>query len=286
MLLAAAAVLMLPIADRLIVPRFWWTPAVAVTSGAVMAVLALPRVQGEDRHPELTSLILLVEDTMSATSLEVAPAVEDSVGLADGPRVVGRRRVPGTWLTVEGPGEDWARSWAVAGVVSERGPDGLLLPEGVAWVVAGTGPAAEVSPPRVEVLESTVAEGMWRLRVVVAPGLPGEMLGLRLPDEVAGRIVAVDGLALSSPDASLPVRSVRRWGRGTDEHATFQLQIDAPPGPMFFDLVEHHLRPAEILGEPFFERDRTLIPDASTGSDRLVQRTTVRVSRSEGSGGS
>ena len=41
---------------------------------------------------------------------------------------------------------------------------------------------------------------------------------------VAGEIVAVDGLPLTSPDASLPLRSVRRWGRGSDEHATFQLE--------------------------------------------------------------
>jgi hypothetical protein len=251
-----------------------------------MAALAVPRVQGGERHPELTSLILLVDDTMSAAPLEAAPTVEDSAGLADAPSVVARRRVPGAWLTVEGPGEGWARSWAVPGVVGDRGPEGLLLPEGVAWVAAGAGPAAELAPPKVEVIESTVAEGTWRLRVAVSPGLEGEMIGLRLADEVAGEVVAADGLALTSPDPSLPVRSVRRWGLRPDEHAVFELRLDAAPGPVFFDLVEHHLRPPELLGEMFFERDRTLIPDASTGSDRLVQRMRVRVSQPEGSGSS
>jgi len=108
------------------------------------------------------------------------------------------------------------------------------------------------------------------------------------PEQAAKRIkaVAVDGLALTSPDASLPTRSVRLWGLRTDEHAAFELRLDAAPGPVFFDLVEHHLRPPELLGEMFFKRDRTLIPDASTGSDRLVQRMRVRVSQPEGSGGS
>jgi hypothetical protein len=277
---------MLPIADWLLVPRFWWTPAVAMTSAAVMAAFAVPRVQGEARHPELTSLILLVDDTMSATPLEAAPAFEDSAGLADAPSEVAGRRVLGAWLTVEGPGEEWARSWAVPGVVDDRGPDGLLLPGGLAWVVAGAGPAPELAPPKVEVIASTVADGTWRLRVAVGSGLEGEMIGVRLADDVAGEIVAVDGLALTSPDASLPIRSVLRWGLDTDESAAFELRLDAAPGPVFFDLVEHHLRPPELLGEMFFERDRTLIPDASTGSDRLVRHTRVRVSQPEGSGGS
>ncbi len=280
--LALSALLVLPIGDWLIVPRLWWTPALAVIGGVAMAVLAMPWVQGEERHPELTSLILLVDDTMSATPSAVAPDGGDPAELADSLGVITPRRALGVWLTVEGPGEEWARSWAVPGGVGERGPDGLLLPDGVPWVVAGAGPGAELSPSRVEIIESTVVEGRWRVRVEVTPGLDGEMVGLRLAEGVPGDIVAVDGLTLTSQDGSLPLRSVRRWG--TAGNATFELRLDAAPDSAFFDLLEHHLRPTELLGEMFFERDGTLIPDASTGSDRLVQRTRVRISRSEGSG--
>jgi len=42
-------------------------------------------------------------------------------------------------------------------------------------------------------------------------------------------------------------------------------------------LLEHHLRPTEVLGRSFFERPDSMAPNAALGSDRVIQRTRVSV---------
>ncbi len=42
-------------------------------------------------------------------------------------------------------------------------------------------------------------------------------------------------------------------------------------------VIEHHLRPREILGDYFFQRPDSLVANASMGSDRVIQRTRLRV---------
>jgi len=48
-----------------------------------------------------------------------------------------------------------------------------------------------------------------------------------------------------------------------------------------FEVLEHHMRPAEILGEDFYRRVDSVVADASTGSDRIIQRVraSLRISR-------
>jgi hypothetical protein len=283
---AVGLLLLLPIGDWLLALRLWWTPLVAFAAAGGIIVSLLPSVQGSERHPEPTSLVLLVDDTVAVAA--PAPVAADSTALApesgppaagpttDAMPAAGMRRIAGSWLTVPGAGETWARSWAVAGDTGPRGPGGLLLPRDDDWVVAGAGAAAELTPPTVELVEQGSAEGGWTARIAVRSGLGGEVVGLRIPDGVQGRIRSVDGAPLAGAGIDGPVRAVRRWGAAVDGPALFELHFTAD-GPVSLDVIEQHLRPQALLGDEFFVRNATVIPDASTGSDRVIQRSAVRL---------
>ncbi len=286
---ALGVLLILPLGDWLLAGRAWWTPALAFAVAAGLVGATLPGVQGPERHPEPTSLALLIDDTVVVeTPARVDGSVVDSTSstedappdaVTDRPGVAPTRRIAGTWLTVEGPGESWARSWAVPGPTGPRGPDGLLLPRATEWIVAGAGAAADLSPPTVELLDAAEVPGGWTARLRVRSGLGAEVVGLRLSGGSAGRIRAVDGATLAGVGVEGPVTAVRRWGSARAEPPVFDLHFAGDGQTVSLDVIEHHLRPAELLGSEFFVRNATVVADASTGSDRVIQRSTVRIGR-------
>lgn len=262
---AMGVLLLLPVLDWLLAPRPWLAPSVVFTASLGLVVVALPGVQGEDRHPELTSLILLIDDTLSALPSDSSSVASEA------------RRSPGRWLFVRGSGDGWAQAWAVPGSTPGMEPTGLLLPDDVAWEVAGAGNAPELVPPSVEILSDSVADGLRYLGLLVRPGLAGEMLGLRIVDDFHGEVRSVDGQSVPS-DASLPqVRRIRYWGETDPDGVRFDLIVEAESSDALVDVIEHHLRPTEVLGDDFFFRDRSKVPDAWTGTDRVVRRTRVRL---------
>lgn len=271
--------LLLPAMDGLLRPRSWVVPAAAVAVAIALVVVATPAVQSEARHPMHTSLIHLVDDTLNRVLAADPPPGNDSdsVGNAPDPEVV--RWVPGRWLTVSGPGEEWARSWVVDAVVGSSAPGVLLLPMDEQWVVAGTGPETELAPPSIRLVEDSVINGRRRLRLAVQSGLQGEMMGVHLPDGVVGDLagVAEQGWARAG-DGAVPVRTLTHWGQPEGGAVTVDFWIEGSQTEVEFDLIEHHLRPTEVLGSDFFRRDESVVADALAGSDRIIQRTRVRLS--------
>lgn len=284
---AAAAVgtlLLLPTVEWLVRPRSWGTPLVGVVVAAAAVLLASPLVLGDEDHPIPTSLILLADDTVTVSPVTGTTAgasrVAGSRGTGPGTDVAGAgsdpgrplRWLQGRWLTVPGVGEEWARSWVVGGDGFGTAPGALLLPP-AEWTVAGTGAEVQLGLPSIEVVGDRTEGGRRALTLRVRPGLDAEMIGVRIPDGADGAIVAVSGRSLDA--AGPPVRTLIHWGRPEDEMITVAL-TGAEDG-IAFDLLEHHLRPAEILGEGFFQRADSVIADASTGSDRIIQRVRVNV---------
>jgi hypothetical protein len=265
-LIALCLLLLLPTSEWLIRPRGWWTPGVALLAGATLVALALPAVQGGADHPVSSSLVYLVDGTTAAEALRIDAEETDSDG--DSTSV---RRVEGKWLLVPGSGEDWGRSWVAEEEVGSKDPGVLLLPLASHYRVAGSGPDAELAPPRLRVLHDSVADGLRRLRLAVRSGLQGEMMGVHLPN--GGRLTSLGGSPLG-PEAG-PGQSVVHWGMPGPSDLEFDVTVAAGQEPLEILILEHHLRPQEVLGEGFFRRGEALIPDPRTGSDRIIQRTRV-----------
>ena len=267
---AGLGVLLLwPLMERLLMPRPWWTPLAGVGAAGVLVGLGLPAMRDVREHPVPTTLVYLTDEPVLAPAplAFLAPEAAD-----DGARV---RSMAGRWLTVPGPGEEWARSWAgdVARGPTEAGV--LLIGADSLFEVIGTAPVSELAPPRVT-LTSVVDDGAGRrVELAVRPGLAGEMTGIHLPEGAPGSLVAVGDASWGSGGA--PVRSLVHWG--VPPAPELRVGVHLPPTASEVSLVvlEHHLRPREVVGSYFFQRPDSMVVNVATGSDRAIQRTRLRV---------
>ena len=266
-LFALGLLLLLPFLEWALRPMAWPLPVASVGVALALAGLALPAVRGGVDHPMQTSLVYLTE----------RPVRNVLSGAGDVPAPPDRavaRHMSGDWLTLRGRDERWARSWVAEGATGPRDPGVLMLPGAAqeAYEVAGGGPDAELFAPVARVLSSEVEGGRRRLTVAVRSGLRGEMLGLRVPDGSDAMLSGVEGARFPTP-----VRSLSHWGVPASGEVTVDVVLGAETAALDLLVIEHHLRPREILGDYFFQRPDSLVANASMGSDRVIQRTRLRV---------
>ncbi len=267
---ALVFVLCLPAVDRVIRPRPWSGLAFL---GMVAAVgLVTPTLLRSSNHPHPSTLVYLADEAEQSALESMIP--DSDLGTAQS-----ARRVLGKWLTVPGPGEGWARTWAVDPPAAGEPPGWLLLPRSGSHVVIGSGPTVEMESPRVEVSESLVANGRRFVGLDVRSGLGGEMVALRMEGEPRS-IVAIDDVEV--PDHA-GATSVEIWGTQPGEGVRVTLSLPVEADSFRVTVLEHHHRPQEVLGVQYFERGDSVAPDPTTGTDRVIQRTVLNVG--VGSGG-
>jgi len=270
-------VVALPIAGWVIGPKGWWTVTGSVAVAALLVGTALPSVRGPNGHPTPTALAYLTE-TPAGTGAMLA-----RLDGADTSRV---RTMAGEWLTARGPGERWARSWVAEPPSGSTAPGVLLIAAnddaGRAfvdphWERAGGAPDVSIAEPRVRVLESVLEDGRRMSWLAVEPGLGGEMVGLRLAEGAPGSIAGVEDFGWPEQE----IRTLTHWG--APRNGAVIVWLETPPEAEWADLilVEHHLRPRELLGGSFFQRPDSLVPNAFLGSDRVIQRTSLRIPLSD-----
>ena len=264
---AGLGVLLLwPLMERLVMPRMWWTPVAAVGAAAVLVGLTAPALRDLTDHPLPTTLVYLTDEPVLAA---LAP-VQGVDAAFDSARV---RSMAGRWVTVPGPGEEWARSWAGDPATGEAGV--LLLGADSLFEVIGTAPVSEIAPPRVRVTAITDDGAGRRVQLAVLAGLVGEMTGIHVPEGAPASIVGVGGATWQIGDT--PVRSLVHWGVPTTPE--LRVAVAVPSAATVLDLVvlEHSLRPREVIGSYFFQRPDSMVANVATGSDRAIQRTRLRV---------
>ena len=106
------------------------------------------------------------------------------------------------------------------------------------------------------------------------------MVGVHIVDSM-GELTSVNGTAWGQEGGTGPVRRLAHWGTPELGVVTVGIRLDAEQEAVNLEIIEHHLRPDEVLGEGFFSRDESLIPNAPAGSDRVIQRTRVTLTVSE-----
>jgi hypothetical protein len=273
-LAATVMLLVLPVMEWLQRPRGWWAPALTSAAAAALVTIGSPAVRGGAGHPMPTSLIYLVDQPAAGIDQPPVGGVLRMTAATRASERPATRRLLGHWLTVPGPGEEWSRSWVAEPAAGAIAPGVLLMPGGERYEVAGTGPASDVAPARVHVIRSVV-EGAWRtLELSVEPGLGGEMLGLHVGEDAGAAIRGVGGAVWNDADPS-PVLGLMHWGTPEGGTVPVLLRVEADRQHVTLNVVEHHLRPVDVLGDLFFQRADSVAPDASTGSDRVIQRTRV-----------
>jgi hypothetical protein len=242
--LAVVMLLLFPALDRLREPNAWWAPVAGVVAAAAFITLGVSFAAPDASRPAPSTL---------------AYAFDRGTGEA-------------LWVTDASlaPVDEEARLWAEAraGVSFDQRRS---LPEwGLGdreYRVAPAEPVA-ASPPEVWMVEDSTDGSTRRIRLALRSAVGAELLQLHFPEggttvltHVGGRPVPVE----------VRPSLVEHWG---EPRGAIYLDVELPAGgEPELAVVEHLLRPGEILGDPVFERPPTLAPDVVWLSDRAVLRT-------------
>jgi hypothetical protein len=238
--------LCLPALDFVRDPNAWWSPlaGVVVAAGA-LGLGALSARPSEDR-PAPSTLIYAHEmgDSVGvwATDAAADPRL-DSAALA------------------------WAAAPAGASYAASRDLTDFGLRGGEMRVADA--PAYPAAPPRVVVLRDTADLAARRLTLGLRSELGAEMLGFQLPTTPGVRLLTLNGRDMTSDS----LRWIEHWGE-PDSLVTLDFLLP-PEAPLDLHVVEHLLRPEELVGPDVFRRPAVLAPDVSTGSDRAMLRYDV-----------
>ena len=121
-------------------------------------------------------------------------------------------------------------------------------------------------PPQVTVLTDSIDGPVRRVALSVRSNLGAEWIRFRLDPPGRTRLLSINGMSVEEPN-------LLEWAEhiGQPDSAGIVLELRmAATDPIGLYIVEHLLRPSELLGPAPFERPDDLAPDVSTMSDRAV----------------
>lgn len=246
-----ACVLVLPALDVLREPNGWWAPTAGfVLAGAFLAV-GMSTATPSAARPAPSTLVYALDRESGSTYWGTDPARDGS-----------------------DPGVEWAAA-AVGAFGEVRQSD--LTPGGIPYAFRTADPVDLPAPAVAVVGDSTVADGV--VRVSVASQIGAEMLLLRLPAQ-GPPLVAVNGAPIREGDR--PER-ITHWG--TPEASVlldFDGSVAGAGDGLDLVIVEHHLRPGELVGQRYFMRPAELAPNILMLSDRAMIRTALAIDPASG----
>jgi hypothetical protein len=137
------------------------------------------------------------------------------------------------------------------------------------------------------------------VRLAVHSTVGAEMVTVRLPGSADVFLEAVNGREIPGEDpadrsGARRVTTVEHWGTppptgaaeggATDGPGALELSLDVGPGVGLLpvEIIEHHLRPGDLVGQRPFLRPPALAPNIVRRSDRAILRTTVTVEPATG----
>jgi hypothetical protein len=255
--LALTVLPLLPALDTLREPNAWWAPVLgAVSAAALVGAGLLLRGPAPDRPLPTTLSWALDRETGEARWLTQPVSGDD--GEED----------PARAWAVERAGASFAGTWSLPGR------------EGVAWPAAPA-PTVGAAEPQLAVVGDAV-DPAGRREVVLAlrSGVGAEMMALEMPDEAT--VTSVGGRPVPDGEAGAgPVRRVVHWGR-PQEAVRVGVRVPADVATLPLTVVEHLLRPEELLGDEPWRRPADMAPNVNMDSDRAILRTPLRVALTGG----
>ena len=249
LLLGLGLLMLLPALDAAREPNGWWAPVAGlVAAGAFLAVGMSTATPSPERPAPATLVYMLDHETGTAY-----------------------------WGTdrnrdASDPGVAWATAAAGPFAAPDADPPAPFTRERLRYTFASADPA-DIPPPTVSVVEDENLPGDV-LRVSVTSAIGAERMSFTIPED-GPRLAAVNGLLLPAGSES-PDRLVH-WGAPPE--GGLILDFIRPPGDprLSFTLVEHHLRPGELVGAHYFTRPPELAPNTRTLSDRAIIRSQVNL---------
>ena len=239
-----------PLLDALREPNGWWAPVAGLVLAGVFLVVGMSTARPSPDRPAPSTLVYLMDRETGSAYWGTDPTRDDS-----------------------DPGVAWAA--AAVGPFDAGGSAEEALRVfntwGVPYALAAAEPV-ELPPPSVTVVaDSTVSPDVLRISVTSLIG--AEMMLFR-SGSGGSRLAALNGKAVSA--RANPWR-MEHWGEPEGGVLLDFERASAGDGALSFTIIEHHLRPGELLGNTVFARPADLAPNIRTLSDRAMIRTTVSV---------
>jgi hypothetical protein len=182
--------------------------------------------------------------------------------------------------TMDLPAREWAvqRTGTAFGLMRDLSAFGYDFGE----VPSAIAPAVDVLEPVVMIENDTIVGDVRRVIIGVRSQIGSERLRFQYDPADDTRLVSINGTVINNPEE---LTWADHWG--TPEPMVY-LELEMPAGhPISFDIIEHLLRPEELLGSEAFSRPEYLAPDIIRESDRAMllyrfresQQTTEATSR-------
>ena len=244
---AVALLLLLPALFRLREPNAWWAPLTALALAGAFLGLGVRAARPTEARPAPSTLALAL-DHGSGEVLWVTDT--STLGVDSAATAWAADRAGGTFTETRSL-ERLAYGFRGSDARVRPGPEGVV----------------QTPAPELWALSDTVAAGVRHLRVGIRSRIGAEMMAFVFPEGGATHPVAINGHAL--PDGARPTL-LSHWGV-PDPIVVLDLEMPEGASPEM-DVVEHMLRPQELVGDAPFQRPPTLAPDIRAMSDRFMAR--------------
>jgi hypothetical protein len=228
-------------------PNVWWATLVASGLAAGSLAMGIASARPSADRPLFTTLAYAYEHGSGDALWVTAP---DGVGPESS----------------DAAARAWAQTRAGGRFEETRDLTSFGYLRGEVPVRSATVVSAE--PPSVEVLSDSIAGSERSVELAIRSRIGAEMLGFEL--DGGTRLQAINGVQIADGE---PARRINHWG---EPDGAVQLRLSMPAAePIGVHVVEHLLRPSEILGEEAFARAEDLAPDVTRLSDRAMFRYSV-----------
>ena len=248
-LMAATAYLCLPALDGLRHPNSWWAPVTSLVVGCAALGIGLLVARTTTQRPAPSTLVYAL-DHGAREALWVTGPLSDST-------------------------DSVARKWAVARAGSEFGALRDLSKFAYTSFTGTFGevPVTEaefvdVAGPEIHTDYSAPVGGKRGVLMSVRSLIGAEAMVFQYAEGSGTRMLSINGKVVPDP-------SSMQWAFHAGEpHPVVLLELEVPENETLeLSIVEHMLRPQEILSAGVFERPGTLAPDITRLSDRAMLLT-------------
>jgi len=246
--MALGLLLCAPALEGLRRPNVWWAAATSLVLAAGALAMAVGTSRPGPDRPIPTTLAYAYEHGSGDAVWVTAPS-PDSTEAASAAR-------------------SWAETGAGGGFDRTRDLSSFGYGRSLGEVPVRDAPVVSAEPPYVEIVTDSISGAERSVEMNVQSRIGAEMLAF---DLVGGtRIRAINGVPV--PDAD-QVRRIDHWG--VPDGAVRLTATMPAEEPIGVHVVEHLLRPAELLGGDAFERPDHMAPDVTRLSDRAMFRYSV-----------
>ena len=283
---ALAGLLMLqivPLLDTLREPNGWWAPVAGLVLAGVFLAVGMSTARPSADRPAPSTLVYLMDRETGSAWWGTDPDRDDAdPGIAWVAAAVGPFEAGGSGDVREADSGEAAQvrtftrgdETAVRRTMMTAQPAEALRTfntSGVRYALAAAEPA-EIPPPDVAVVTDTAVAG-GLLRVSVTSRIGAELMLFRSGD-TGSRLAAINGRTVSGGVSSW---RMEHWGEPEGGVLLDFEPLADGDGVVRFAVIEHHLRPGELVGNTIFARPDDLAPNIRKLSDRAMIRTMVGV---------